>query len=224
MERNENLVRLKSKTKKKTRVRNICCLIICWNLASNKLLCFITVWLSNHFIGHLQNKTTHSIWETHNITWYLSGLNLRKSTKLVLIESNVTWQQQISFSAVEFSMLCLWLLFLRRNETAEQEDSYTGGSVTAEWQAGEQAAASFQPAGSSGQDKASLFKTPPIPQRKWESSPCRLTSPHTDRQANTRIITDGRAHMYVWTTHSNTCAQTDAGSAQTYRSHPHMSL
>lgn len=80
--------------------------------------------------------------------------------------SNVTWQQHICFSAVEFSLLCLWLLFVRRNETAEQEDSYPGTSTTVEWQAGEQAAASFQPAGSSGQDKASLFKTPPTPQRK----------------------------------------------------------
>lgn len=42
----------------------------------------------------------------------------------------------------------------------------TGWSATAEWLAGEQAAASFQPAGSSRQDKASLFKTPPTPQRK----------------------------------------------------------
>lgn len=64
------------------------------------------------------------------------------------------------------TFLCDWLLFLKRNETAEQEDFYARGSTTAEWRAGEQAAASFQPAGSSRQDKASLFKTPPTPQRK----------------------------------------------------------
>ena len=63
-------------------------------------------------------------------------------------------------------MLCDWLLPLSRDETAEQEDFYTGVSTTAGWRAGKQAAASFQPAGSSGQDKASLFKTPPTPHRK----------------------------------------------------------
>lgn len=60
--------------------------------------------------------------------------------------------------------LCQWLLVSRSNETVE--DSHTGESTTTEWQAGTQAGASFQPAGSSGQDKASLFKTPPTTQRK----------------------------------------------------------
>lgn len=49
---------------------------------------------------------------------------------------------------------------------AEQEDFSTGGCTAEERRAGKQAAAGLQPTGSSGQDKASLFKTPPTPQRK----------------------------------------------------------
>lgn len=78
--------------------------------------------------------------------------------------------------------------------------------------AGRQAAASFQPAGSSGQDKASLFKTPPTPQRKWESSPCCLTRSPLTTHTLTQMITDWQAHMRVQTghttTHAHTCTNT----------------
>lgn len=121
------------------------------------------------------------IHRTNRFSWYF-----KKTTKSKLVpnESNVFWLLKINFPVVKFTKLqsmqklCQWLLVSRSNETVK--DSHTGESTTTEWQAGTQAGASFQPAGSSGQDKASLFKTPPTTQRKWKSSPCCLTSPHTE--------------------------------------------
>lgn len=94
-------------------------------------------------------------------------------------------------------LLCHWLWLLWRNETAEQEDYFAGGSTTAEWRAGKQAATSFQPSGSREQDKASLFKTPPTSQIKWESCPCCLTRSPLTTQMIRNICIEGTHNMFI---------------------------